>query len=229
MLEIENVIFLVCITARSVFDLQYRFLTWLHLLTTKFTHKLADMCTLTRTLSGPWGSHMSVRKGLSSGSQILFLFFSFCVCVCLYLQQRQEDYETHKINLCSINVQVTMTLRAITQIHALYIYWISVCLCVCVCEQGPVKQMGTAAVLPRLFHEWIPNNKSILNAKMNTCKNCSTEALTHFLVLLYTGKHCWGILLSINPASILHDCCSKRSKLLRSESINLRTEEDFLN
>ena len=105
------------------------------------------------------------------------------------------------------------------------------CMCVhvCVCEWGPVKQMGTAAVLPRLFHDWIHHNKSILNAKMNTCKNpnCSTGAPPH-TVLLYIGKHWWGVLLSISPASILHDYCSNFSKLLCSESIDLRIEEDHL-
>lgn len=67
-------------------------------------------------------------------------------------------------------------------------------------SEDPVEQMGTAAVLPRLFHDWIPNNKSTLNAKMNTCKhsNYSTEALAHFLVMIN--------ILSIGPASILHDC-----------------------
>lgn len=44
-------------------------------------------------------------------------------------------------------------------------------------------------------------------------QQCFTDALTRFLLLLYTGKHCWGILLSIN----LHDCCSNHSKLLCSE------------
>lgn len=65
---------------------------------------------------------------------------------------------------------------------------------------------------------------------MNTCKNshCSTEALTHFLVLLYTSKHCWGILLSISPALILHDYCNNHSKLLCSESIDLRPEEELV-
>lgn len=47
-------------------------------------------------------------------------------------------------------------------------------------------------------------------------------------VLLYIGKHWWGVLLSISPASILHDYCSSFSKLLCSESIDLRIEEDHL-
>lgn len=88
-----------------------------------------------------------------------------------------------------------------------------------------MNQMGTAAVLPRLFHDWIPNNKSALNAKMNTCKNsnCSTEALTCFLVLIYSAKH-----FTISSALIRRDLRRRSSKLLHYASIDLRPAKHFL-
>lgn len=98
--------------------------------------------------------------------------------------------------------------------------------CVSESEKSPAKQMGIAAVLPRLFHDSIPNNKSLLNAKMNTFK-LFRRGLHSLPGIILQQKTILRHLISVSGL-ILSDCRNNFIKQLYFESIYLRTSYRLL-
>lgn len=116
-------------------------------------------------------SCLSLSLYFQAQTHLSLFFFPFSPAICLVLQH--QSYGNHEINVFSVNIlSADITDSNDSNIRNVHKFNSSLLfpLCVFLCQGASAKQMGTAAALPRLFHDSIPNNKFLVNAKLNTFK-----------------------------------------------------------